>query len=95
LKEYIPESVFGAIATEKDATTIDELKTFLTGQNHPVVTRWVEVAEEAEETAVITAGELPITTGGFRILLKNARIYADKVIIQPVQPKKPGRGEMQ
>ncbi len=95
LKEYIPESVFGAIATEKDATSIDELKAFLTGKSHPVVSRWLEVGEEGEETAVITAGELPITTGGFRILLKNARIYADKVIIQPVQPKKPGRGEKQ
>ncbi|MDO9538994.1 MAG: CO dehydrogenase/CO-methylating acetyl-CoA synthase complex subunit beta [Methanocalculus sp.] len=95
LSEYIPESVYGAIATEKDATTIDELKEFLTAQNHPVVGRWVEMSEETNETAVFTAGEIPITTGGFRIILKNARIYADKVIIQPVQPKKPGRGEMQ
>jgi acetyl-CoA decarbonylase/synthase complex subunit beta len=95
LSEYIPESVYGAIATEKDATTIDELKEFLKTQNHPVVGRWVEMSEETNETAVFTAGEIPITTGGFRIILKNARIYADKVIIQPVQPKKPGRGEMQ
>jgi acetyl-CoA decarbonylase/synthase complex subunit beta len=95
LSEYIPESVYGAIATEKDATTIDELKEFLKTQNHPVVGRWVEMSEETDETAVFTAGEIPITTGGFRIILKNARIYADKVIIQPVQPKKPGRGEMQ
>ncbi|RQD82649.1 MAG: CO dehydrogenase/CO-methylating acetyl-CoA synthase complex subunit beta [Methanocalculus sp. MSAO_Arc2] len=93
LSEYIPESLYEKIATEKDATTINELQSFLTSNSHPVTDRWVEIHEEPDETAVVTAGEIPITTGGFRILLKNARIYADRVIIQPVQPKKPGRGE--
>jgi len=95
LVDYIPAPVYDAIATEGDAKTIDELKTFLSMHNHPVVQRWAEEAEREEptRTPVLTAGEIPITTGGFRIILKNARIYADKVIIQPVQPKKPGRGE--
>lgn len=93
LSEYIPESLYEKIATEKDATTINELQSFLTSHSHPVTDRWVEIHEEPDGTAVVTAGDIPITTGGFRILLKNARIYADRVIIQPVQPKKPGRGE--
>ncbi|MDD5420113.1 MAG: CO dehydrogenase/CO-methylating acetyl-CoA synthase complex subunit beta, partial [Methanomicrobiaceae archaeon] len=95
LADYIPAPIYEAIATEDDATTIDDLKAFLLAHNHPVVQRWAEEEEvkEPSRMPVLTAGEIPITTGGFRILLKNARVYADKVIIQPVQPKKPGRGE--
>ncbi|MCP1662556.1 MAG: CO dehydrogenase/CO-methylating acetyl-CoA synthase complex subunit beta [Methanocalculus sp. MSAO_Arc1] len=93
LKDYIPEDVSPAIATEKDVQTIGDLKEFLLSHSHPVTARWVKEEEEPEEAPVMTAGEIPITTGGFRIILKNARIYADRVIIQPVQPKKPGRGD--
>ncbi|KUG21283.1 co dehydrogenase/acetyl-coa synthase subunit beta, acetyl-coa synthase [hydrocarbon metagenome] len=95
LADYIPAPIYEAIATEDDATTIDDLKAFLLAHNHPVVQRWAEEEEvkEPSRMPVLTAGEIPITTGGFRILMKNARVYADKVIIQPVQPKKPGRGE--
>ena len=38
LKQYIPESVYPAIATEQDVKTIPELKAFLSAHNHPVLT---------------------------------------------------------
>ncbi|MGB9176795.1 MAG: CO dehydrogenase/CO-methylating acetyl-CoA synthase complex subunit beta [Methanoregula sp.] len=89
LRKYIPEDIASRIATEKDVTTVDELQSFLAEHNHPVVSRWVRPAEAGEEgTAVYTAAELPFVSGGVRIILKNARIYADKVTIIPVKPGK-------
>jgi acetyl-CoA decarbonylase/synthase complex subunit beta len=76
------------------------LKTFLKEKNHPVVARWteeaaVEEAVSAEATAeegamipVATAGTLPIMAGGFKIILKDAKIYAKKVIIRSMKDEK-------
>jgi CO dehydrogenase/acetyl-CoA synthase beta subunit len=47
--------------------------------------------EAREGTAVFTAAELPFVSGGVWIILKNARIYADKVTIIPVKPGKKGK----
>jgi acetyl-CoA decarbonylase/synthase complex subunit beta len=48
-----------------------------------------EVKEEAPEMApTLTAATLPITAGGFKIILKDAKIYAKKVIIRPVKSEK-------
>jgi acetyl-CoA decarbonylase/synthase complex subunit beta len=96
LREFIPEDIASCIATENDVTTVDELQSFLAEHAHPVVTRWVQLAEvhddEAREgTAVFTAAELPFVSGGVWIILKNARIYADKVTIIPVKPGKTGK----
>ncbi len=102
VKDSIPLEMFGSIATEKDAKTAGELKEFLKGKNHPVIQRWKEVAKEeavppkeeeravaAEETpTVIPAGiEIPAMAGGFKIVLKNARIVAEKVIIKRAEKK--------
>jgi acetyl-CoA decarbonylase/synthase complex subunit beta len=96
LREFIPEELAPKIATENDAKTIEELQTFLAKNAHPVVSRWVHLAEvnddeTLEGTAVYTAAELPFVSGGVRIILKNARIYADKVTIIPVKPGKKGK----
>ncbi|MDD1713256.1 MAG: acetyl-CoA decarbonylase/synthase complex subunit beta, partial [Methanoregulaceae archaeon] len=92
LREFIPEDIASRIATEDDATTVDELKSFLTEHAHPVVSRWIQQAEVIREgTAVFTSAELPFVSGGVRIILKNARIYADKVTIIPVKPGKTGK----
>jgi acetyl-CoA decarbonylase/synthase complex subunit beta len=92
LREFIPEDIASRIATENDVTTVDELQSFLAEHAHPVVTRWVQPGEvEHEGTAVYTAAELPFVSGGVRIILKNARIYADKVTIIPVKPGKTGK----
>jgi len=95
LKEFIPDTSYDTIATEEDAQTIDTLHAFLLAHDHPVVHHWKAADERGDASAipVLTAGEIPINAGGVRIILKNARIYAEKVIIQPVRPKKPGRSD--
>jgi acetyl-CoA decarbonylase/synthase complex subunit beta len=98
LREFIPGDLIEKIATEKDVTTISELVTFLTNASHPVLARWKpeEAVTEKDTRAaspVFSAGEFPFQAGGFKIILKNARIYADKVTIVPIKPKRPGRGE--
>ncbi|RJS80865.1 CO dehydrogenase/CO-methylating acetyl-CoA synthase complex subunit beta [Candidatus Bathyarchaeota archaeon] len=103
VKDFIPKELVDKIATEEDAKTIDELKAFLKERNHPVVERWKAMEEEAEKAVeeaapeevsemipVATAPTLPITAGGVKIILKNARIFAKKVIIQSMKREKKG-----
>jgi acetyl-CoA decarbonylase/synthase complex subunit beta len=89
VKDFIPKEVVDKIATENDAKTVDDLKAFLKVHEHPVVQRWkevpVEVAPEVEEEAVVATVPLPttaISAGGFKIILKNAKIHAEKLIIR-------------
>jgi acetyl-CoA decarbonylase/synthase complex subunit beta len=107
VKDFIPKELVDKIATEEDAKTVDELKAFLKANNHPVVARWaaaeeaaaapeaqaVQVTEEAAGTMmpVATAASLPIMAGGFKIILKDAKIYANKVIITTVKDDKDKR----
>jgi acetyl-CoA decarbonylase/synthase, CODH/ACS complex subunit beta len=96
LKEFIPAEVYPAIATELDVRNLDELRTFLELHHHPVIGRWAADAEPAEpgpQIPVFSGGDIPITTAGFRIILKNARITAEKVIIQPIRPPGKSGGE--
>jgi len=96
IKPYIPENVYEKIATEKDVRTIPELKEYLTSHQHPVTRLWKADKSPdkttAPETTVFSAGDIPLTAGGVRIILKNARITAEKVIIQPVKPHQPRGG---
>jgi acetyl-CoA decarbonylase/synthase complex subunit beta len=93
VKDFIPKDVVDKIATENEAKTINELKTFLEEMGHPIVERWkailVEAAPEVEEVEVAAAPEVPVPgvpiAGGFRIILKDAKIYAKKVIIRRVE----------
>jgi len=97
LKDFIPASVYPAIATEKDVKTIPELKSFLETHNHPVVKQWKSETEAARATAdrplVFPAGDIPIMSGGYHIILKNAKITAEKVIIVPIRAPSLGGGE--
>ncbi|MEJ2114121.1 MAG: CO dehydrogenase/CO-methylating acetyl-CoA synthase complex subunit beta [Flavobacteriaceae bacterium] len=100
VKDFIPKEVVDKIATETDAQDIDSLKAFLKEKNHPVVANWEkEIVEEAEPTSiepkgedltmpVVSASTLPITAGGFKIILKDAKIYANKVIIKTIKDEK-------
>jgi acetyl-CoA decarbonylase/synthase complex subunit beta len=95
VKEFIPKDVVDKVATESEVQSIDELKTFLEKKEHPVVERWkampAEAAPEAEEVEVegapleIPVSGLPITAGGFKIILKDAKIHAKKIIIRRVE----------
>lgn len=96
VKDAIPPEMFDLIATENDAKSMGELRQFLKEKNHPVVQRWREAPKEEKmeprEVPVISdegtlplvpAGmQIPTVGGGFKIILKNARIVADKVIIK-------------
>ncbi len=92
VKEFIPEEMVGKIATENDVSTVDELKAFLEERKHPVVERWeaipaeVPAEEEVEVPAVAEVAAPVLTTtpiaGGLKIILKNAKIHAEKVIIR-------------
>ena len=100
VKEFIPAELVERIATEEDARTVDGLKAFLKERNHPVVEQWkeepvaveealqTEAQEEAALMPVATAATLPITAGGFKIILKDAKIYAKKVIIRSIKAEK-------
>ncbi|MHA1863324.1 MAG: CO dehydrogenase/CO-methylating acetyl-CoA synthase complex subunit beta, partial [Candidatus Thorarchaeota archaeon] len=99
--EFIPEEVRDKISTENDAMSIGDLKTFLKEKNHPVAERWVDlededevtmVADEAGSDYVSVPGEMTAMVGGIggglEIVFKNAKIYAEKVII-----RKTGKGD--
>jgi acetyl-CoA decarbonylase/synthase complex subunit beta len=98
LEVFIPEEVADKFPTEEDVTSVDELKQFLEEKEHPVKERWAALAEAAAEEAVEVVegapgevsviGPMPVmsaTVGGFRIILENARIHADKVIIRRIE----------
>jgi len=94
VQDFVPKEVVDKIATENDVKTIDELKAFLKERKHPIVQTWKEeptalktLPEEAEmergeEIPFATVSTLPISAGGFKIILKDAKIYAKKVIIR-------------
>jgi acetyl-CoA decarbonylase/synthase complex subunit beta len=98
IKEFMPKEA--VVATENEAKTVDELKVFLKEQNHPVVQRWkeeapveVEPPPETEEGAMEVATPFPVSTatvaaGGFKIIFKNAKIHAEKVIIKREKTKR-------
>jgi acetyl-CoA decarbonylase/synthase complex subunit beta len=100
VKDFIPKEVVDKIATEENAQDIDSLKAFLKEKNHPIVAKWeTETNEVAQETniessvddlllPVMSASTLPITAGGFKIILKDAKIYANKVIIRTIKNEK-------
>jgi acetyl-CoA decarbonylase/synthase complex subunit beta len=98
--DFIPEDVRDKIPTENDVTTIDELKSYLKEHNHPVVERWVEFEEEEELAVPAEVGEeymavpgqftatMPGVGGGIELIFKNAKIYAEKIIIKRLDDKK-------
>ena len=100
VKDFIPKDVIDKIATEENAQDIDTLKAFLKEKNHPLVAKWKkEIAEVEQETKiaptdevlpapVMSASTLPIMAGGFKIILKDAKIYANKVIIKTIKDEK-------
>ncbi|UCE97041.1 MAG: CO dehydrogenase/CO-methylating acetyl-CoA synthase complex subunit beta [Candidatus Bathyarchaeota archaeon] len=101
--DFIPKDLVDKVATENDVKTIDELKTFLKDRSHPIVETWKEepvaieqaVPTEVEgeipaEMPIATVPQLPITMGGYKIILKDAKIYAKKVIIRPMKGEKLG-----
>ncbi|MBN2155173.1 MAG: CO dehydrogenase/CO-methylating acetyl-CoA synthase complex subunit beta [Candidatus Lokiarchaeota archaeon] len=49
INEFIPKDLLDKIATEAEVTEINELKDFLQKKEHPVMKRWEQEEEEADE----------------------------------------------
>jgi len=99
VKDFVPKDIIDKLATENEAKTVDDLRKFLETQGHPVVERWKarppEAVEAPTEEREIPAGApvlelptLPIASGGFKIILKDAKIHAKKVIIRAEKAEK-------
>ncbi len=88
MKDYIPKELYDKISTEDDVTDIVGLKEFLKEKGHPVVERWIETppdiieAQALEVMPVGTISGVGTPSGGITIILKNAKINAEKVIIK-------------
>ena len=97
MRPFIPAELIEKIPTQNDVKNVDMLREFLLKHSHPAINNWKAEEEPSEEESVevpVFSGEdVPITMGGLKLTLKNARIYADRVIIQSSKPKKPGAGE--
>jgi len=96
VKDFIPKEVIDKISTENDGKTVEELKRYLETKGHPVVQRWeaapaeappVEEKEETPAMPLTSVPTMPIAGGGFKIILKNARISAKKMVIRTVKKK--------
>jgi len=91
IRSYMPPEIVDKIATEEDVSDNDELRAFLQEHDHPIVSRWkVAPKEEPGEitmpTLELPASAIPIqglpSGMGFTIILKNAKIRAEKMIIK-------------
>lgn len=98
LTEFIPKGLIEKIPTEEDAGSIKEIQKFLKEKEHPIRDRLKEAVEEPEKVEAVSkepevkdtpmaqvayAPELSMpAAGGVKIILKNAKIYAEKVIIK-------------
>ena len=95
VKDFILTDVVDKIATEKDVENVLQLKDFLKRKVHPVVEKWVVEEEDMEEGVPQEATEvvlqqasypslsgLPLGTSSFKIILKDAKIIAKKLIIR-------------
>ncbi|MFX0103756.1 MAG: CO dehydrogenase/CO-methylating acetyl-CoA synthase complex subunit beta [Candidatus Hodarchaeota archaeon] len=102
IKDGIPEHLFDKIATEQDAMDIDALIGFMKEKDHPLAASIVEAAaeEEGEEEGdygMMPAGGMPMGTmamtlpgaggSGIKLILKNVKIHAEKVIIKKIEPR--------
>jgi acetyl-CoA decarbonylase/synthase complex subunit beta len=102
VRGFVPNEVLDKIATEKDASNVDELKRWLEEKGHPIVERWVKAAKPAppieakpEVPAVsVPAVEAVVPTArpgvSLRITFKDAKIYARKVIVRKVRTGEQG-----
>ena len=94
IKDFIPPEIVSLIPTESDVTDLAQLKSWLTEKNHPIVERWreepdsvpAEIVEITVPTLEVPASVFPnhgVPSGmGFTIILKNAKIKAEKMIIK-------------
>ena len=104
IKDAIPKDLYDKIATEKEVTELAALKSFLIKVNHPVKELWPKEEEAVPEAEAEAEGEaaaaMPLATGAvpmtfagvgggkWKVTFKNAKIYADEIIIKRVDESK-------
>jgi acetyl-CoA decarbonylase/synthase complex subunit beta len=84
VKDFIPADLVDKIPTEKDVGDLGELRIFLETHEHPVVERMkaMEVAAPAELAVPSITVEGVGPEEELVLVLKNAKIYAEKAIIR-------------
>ncbi len=105
LEGFIPDDMFDKIATDEDATSVNDIKEFLKDKDHPILERIANLGtddddvddEYSEDEDLVSQDEtmgqefVPVATapemampmsGGVKVIFKNAKIYAEKVIIK-------------
>ena len=85
INDAIPKELFDKIPSEKDVKNIYELKNFLKEKNHPIVKRWEEAEEEAEEEIEIPYifSDIPLPSISYtKISLKNVKIEAESAVVK-------------
>jgi acetyl-CoA decarbonylase/synthase complex subunit beta len=94
IQDYMPPEVVPMIPTESDVSDLESLKTWLIEKGHPIMERWSKEGEITPEDSgqismpslEIPASAIPIqgipSGMGFTIILKNAKIKAEKMIIK-------------
>lgn len=100
VKEFIPSDVLDKIATEQDVQDNNQLTEFLKAKGHPITERWAALAVEeavpetptgepreskASQVISVPLGNIPMAAGGFKIILKDAKIVARKLIIKRIK----------
>jgi len=87
---FAPQDMLDKIPTEDDVSNLDELREYLKEKDHPIIHTWKEMPELTREITVpqleLPVESLPIqglpSGMGFTIILKNAKIKAEKLIIK-------------
>ncbi|MCS7128471.1 MAG: CO dehydrogenase/CO-methylating acetyl-CoA synthase complex subunit beta [Sulfolobales archaeon] len=105
--DAIPLDLRDKIATENEASSIEELQKFLIERSHPLAQKikapttlapTPTLAEEslkpaeaeggAEGVAEFTLPAVPATIGGLRVILKNVRIRAERIVLKRAEERK-------
>jgi acetyl-CoA decarbonylase/synthase complex subunit beta len=99
VKDFIPADLVEKIATEQDVQDTSQLRAFLEATGHPITERWAALAVEetarvtpggepreptAPQVMSMPVGSIPMAAGGFKIILKDAKIIARKLIIKRI-----------
>ncbi|HVP93672.1 MAG TPA: CO dehydrogenase/CO-methylating acetyl-CoA synthase complex subunit beta [Methanoregulaceae archaeon] len=92
LREYIPFGLYDKIATEHDAGTVEELKSFIHSHHHPILSRTALIEKEEEKSGGISTGDTDSSlraainsTGrntGVTITFRDVRISADRIFVR-------------
>lgn len=94
VKADIPTDIVDKIPTEEEVTDLNGLKSYLESKSHPVVEKWIREEKPEEALKAITPEfpqfpalpalpPIPIIGGeGIKIVLKNAKVTIDRIIIK-------------